>query len=142
MDGTFSGSSIVHFKLPANLQNLAYLSLSAYNINIAKLVLPSTLTAMSNMQLRGYIGYFEVNSNIVIAPGYCYGSSIKGNSAYTIAIRYDQNVLTLSTTGGQGQYYNRHYYYVPDALLDEYKAASGWSNITSRIFPISELPTT
>ena len=32
--------------------------------------------------------------------------------------------------------------YVPDALLDSWKSASGWSGIASRIKPLSEWTTT
>lgn len=31
-------------------------------------------------------------------------------------------------------------FYVPDSLLDAYKADSGWSPIASLIYPASELP--
>ncbi len=137
-----SGSSLQRFKLPANLTATPYGLLNCSSLNMEKLVLPASVTTMGAFQGYGYTGWIELHSYMTVVPGYCYGRSIKGNGAYTFKILYNQSVLPITTSGSQGQYYNKHYYYVPDALLADYKAASGWSNIENRIFPLSEFPTT
>ena len=137
----FSGGSLQRFKYPARLTRVQQGSLNASSLNMDELVLPVTVTSMEGPNPNGYIGCITIQSYLTVIVGFCYGSSIKGNSAGTVKITYTDGVLPISTSGSVGQYYQRHYYYVPDALLAEYKAATGWSNIQARIFALSEYPT-
>ena len=133
----FANSTIVELTLPAYLENLTTFSLretSSFNMN--ELIMPTTLLTLKEIQAKGYIGKIVVRSALTnFTPHYMYGSSLSGNLKYTFV--FDVNaVIPLSNT----QYASNHMYYVPDDLVDTYKATSGWSTITSRIKPISELP--
>lgn len=57
-------------------------------------------------------------------------------SADTVATMSNTNALTgTPIAAGTG------YVYVPDSLVNSYKAASNWSTYASQIKPLSELPT-
>ena len=60
---------------------------------------------------------------------------MSGNLKYTFVLDVN-SVIPLSAT----QYAGNHVYYVPDNLVDAYKAAANWSTITSCIRPMSDLP--
>ena len=84
----------------------------------------------------GYIGMFVIKSALnSFIPFRLNSYSIKG---YRGTFVLDVNsVIPVS-----GQYVGESYYFVPDDLVDDYKAHSSWSSYASRIYPISELPTT
>ena len=141
MNGTFSASSIRHFLCPPALETLTNSALNSTSLNMTELNLPTTMVTIGANQQRGYIGKIVINSNITsFTPGYCYGSSLKGSTVYTFVLNVTE-VIPIATSGSQGQYSNRHYYYVPDSLLNDYKSASGWSGFASHILPMSQLPT-
>lgn len=58
-----------------------------------------------------------------------------------LILRNTQQVATLNSTNAF-QNSNNCIIYVPDALVEDYKAASNWSTYASRIKGLSELPTT
>lgn len=67
------------------------------------------------------------------------GSNAFANAKYlNIVLAYEDEVITVPSSGcinvGTGTYF-----YVPDALLEDYKAAAYWSTKASIIKPISEL---
>ena len=141
LNDAFNGSTLVHFQCPPSLEIITNSALRSSSLNMDLLELPTTLKTIGAIQVSGYLGKIVVNSNITsFTPGYCYGRSHKGTSVYTFVLNVTA-VIPIETTGSQGQYSNRHYYYVPDALLDQYRSASGWSGFPSHILPISELPT-
>lgn len=69
------------------------------------------------------------------------GSAFYGcTSLTTLILRNTQQVVTLSNTNAfRGA--NNCIIYVPDALVENYKAASNWSTYADRIKGLSELPT-
>ena len=100
-----------------------------------ELVCPSTLTSIEDGQQRGYIGYITINSKVTIGAGYCYGSSIKGSGACTFKILYSDDICPLTTSSNIQGYNKNHYYYVPDDLVDAYKATSPYSSFPTRVLP-------
>ena len=137
----FSGSSIVSFKLPNSILSIEYNALGPSSINMAELVVPSSVTAISQPRQYGYIGYVTINAPCNLGWGYCYGRSIKGNSAATFKILYTGGVIPLTTAAAIKGYNKNHYYYVPDALLEDYRAAAQYSEFQSHVLPLSEFPT-
>lgn len=134
----FANSTIVELTLPAYLENLTTFSLrDAASLNMDELVMPTTLVTLKEMQAKGHIGKIVVKSLLTtFAPHYNYGSSLSGNAKYTFVFDVD-GVVPLTNT----QYASNHVYYVPDNLVDTYKAAANWSTVASKILPMSQLPT-
>ena len=88
-----------------------------YNCTSIKYIeLPSTLTTLSAFSGSTYQHFYNVPS---------------GCSVICKAITPPSAVNNV---------FNRFYgnFYVPDDSVEAYKAASGWSSIAARIFPISE----
>ena len=79
------------------------------NLNFVRL--PSTLTAINNFAFQKCGSSMTVICEAVTPPTY-------GSMAFTVA-----NVSVI---------------YVPDESVDAYKAASGWSQLASKIHPLSE----
>ncbi len=133
----FANCTMVEFTLPAFLVNFTTFALrEASSLNMAELVMPTTLTTFREVQAKGFIGKIIIRSALTyFFPHYMYGKSISGNAKYTFVLDVD-GVVPLTNT----QYANNHVYYVPDNLVDAYKAAANWSTITSCIRPMSDLP--
>ena len=133
----FANSTLVEFTLPAYLENLTTFSLrEAASLNMDELVMPTTLVTIKEVQAKGYIGKIVVRSLLTnFTPHYMYGSSLSGSLKYTFVFDVD-GVIPLSNT----QYAGNHVYYVPDNLVDTYKAAANWSTVASKILPMSQLP--
>ena len=134
--GLFYSSTLRTLRLPSQLLQLGYRSLHGNtSFYIEELIIPTSVTYLSSLQASGYIGKIVIRSKLTtFIPHYFYGSSIHGNTHYTFVIDVDA-VIPIS-----GQNINMHYYYVRDDLVNAYKAASNWSTITSKIFPMSQLP--
>ena len=98
--------------------------------------MPTTLVTIKEVQAKGYIGKIVVRSLLTnFTPHYMYGSSLSGSLKYTFVFDVD-GVIPLSNT----QYAGNHVYYVPDNLVDTYKATANWSTVASKILPMSQLP--
>lgn len=132
----FVNSSLVSFEMPSHLQNFDYNALVGMSsINMDVLELPDTLTRISSIGAYGYIGMIVINSELTtFVPGYNFCRSISGSNRCTWVIKAD-SVVPID-----GNNLANNEYYVPDALVDAYKAATNWSTVTARIHPISELP--
>lgn len=71
------------------------------------------------------------------------GYSLYGTSGLMILIiRTTTQVCTIQTTTFTGSYIanNNAKIYVPDELVEDYKTATNWSALASKIYPLSELP--
>ena len=133
----FKNSSIVSFKVPKYMVTVRdWFINDAPNISMDKLEFPASMRVLMNLNARGYIGKVIVNSNLTsFAPGYMYGRSMMGSACHTFIFNVTA-VIPLSNTN----YANKHYYFVPDALVDAFKSANNWSTVASRIYPMSEFP--
>ena len=71
---------------------------------------------------------------------------IKGSSNNIITSSNPVKIVIHSTTPplltGRNHFYSTSYYaiYVPDSVVDTYKAAAKWSTYASKILPLSEYP--
>lgn len=71
-----------------------------------------------------------------------YNESFSGCESLSKLIIRTQSVCSLKNTGalkGSGIDLGTGYVYVPDDLVDSYKAANNWSTYATQIRPISEL---
>ena len=136
-DSPFANSTLRELTMPEFLENLTTHSLRDTNsLNMDELIMPTTLTTFREPQAKGFIGKIIIQSVLTyFFPHYMYGKSISGNLKYTFVLDVN-SVIPLSAT----QYAGNHVYYVPDNLVDAYKAAANWSTITSCIRPMSDLP--
>ena len=73
------------------------------------------------------------------------GENITSIEKWAFQSMYDVRRFIIHTitppTYGSGAISGTFPIYVPDGSVETYKTASGWSNIASRIFPISDLTT-
>ncbi len=83
------------------------------NKNVECIIIPETVTSIGKYQFYG------------------------GYSGSHLWIMKSSTPCTVSTSNWSGS----NKYYVPDAAVDTYKAASGWSTWEAKIFPISQLAT-
>ena len=94
--------------------------------------------------IRLYAFYLDYNLNTVDLPkvtkieqmAFGYGQT------QTLILRNEETVCTLDHVNAfTGNYIDSHkgYVYVPDGLVEEYKAATNWSRFADQIKPISEL---
>ena len=146
-----SCSSLTSLDLPA----LTTAGNSAFNYcsSLTSLDLPA-LTTAGNYAFRACSLLEKIDLPVLeqLNPslfGYCY-------SLKTVILRKDDAVVPLANVsafegcshilGTVEETYNPEglkdgYIYVPDALVDEYKAADNWSTYADQIKPLSELPT-
>jgi len=137
----FNGSTLRRFKFPGNITAIDYNSFNGMNaINMDELTVPATVKSIYGPSQRGYVGCWLIDHNLMLGFGYCYGRSVKGSTACVAKITYTGGVIPLSTATNIKGYNKNHYYYVPDELLDQYKAASQYSEFPTRVLPLSEFP--
>lgn len=108
------------------------------NYGLSSITLPSTLTKINNDAFNSCTSL----RNITIPSGV---TSIGGNafnwcSAFQYVIMEGTTPPTLSNSNAFNNT-NSCPIYVPDSAVNTYKAANVWSNLASRIFPISDLTT-
>ena len=120
-----------------------------------------TLPAIENVNATAFSSLRACKTIDVIPETYQGGALPVNlcNNDYVLTafiIRYTGGVVAMSNTnvfancyhilGTKNTTYNPQslkdgYIYVPDALVDEYKAADNWSTYADQIKPLSELPT-
>ena len=109
----FSGcSALESVEFPSNLDTIQYLAFGGCNLKT--LSLPSSVTT---------IGQYAFNNNR--------------------SLQYIICEATTPPTISSGTFNNTNScpIYVPDARVNDYKTANIWSDLASRIFPISDLTT-
>ena len=130
----FAGSMLYTLRLPCNIRQMLY-ALRDTTLNMEVLEFPTSLVDIVELGPKGYIGKIVINSVPTrFVPNYSSASSISGRSKQTYVINA-ASVIPIS-----GANTDKNEYYVPDDLLDAYKAATNWSNITTHIHPMSDLP--
>lgn len=97
---------------------------------------PSTLRTIGQeaFEYLHQVKIIELGENIQSIGNWAF------QSVYDVQ-RFIIHTATPPTIGG-GTFSGSYPIYVPDASVNDYKAAANWSNLASRIFPISDLPTT
>lgn len=104
------------------------------NSNIERVSFPSTLTFIGNYT---FIGLIKI-TNVTIP------SSVTtiGQQAFQGCTNMQYMILegtTPPTIYSNSFASNNCLFYVPDSAVNTYKGANEWSNLASRIYPISEL---
>jgi hypothetical protein len=130
----FAGSMLSTLRLPCNIRQMIFTFIDI-TLNMEVLEFPTSLVDIVELRAKGYIGKIVINSVPTrFVPNYSTASSISGISKQTYVINA-ASVIPIS-----GENTDKNEYYVPDDLLDAYKAATNWSNITTHIHPMSDLP--
>lgn len=133
---------IEHIIIPegvTRLKNYALYGFTDAATKMTKVTLPSTLNT---------IGQNVFNSCVYLADITIPASvtSIGGNAfIWCSGLQYVVLEPTTPPTLGNNTVFNNTNncpIYVPDASVATYKAANRWSDLASRIFPISDMPTT
>jgi hypothetical protein len=114
-----------------------------YCYSLRKVVLPSTLTAINSDAFKTCIKLQELDIPASVAS--IWGGAFNGCSALAkLVIRYTGGVVSTNNANicantpiasGTG------YIYVPDALVEDYKIATNWSQYANQIKGLSEIPT-
>ena len=113
------------------------------NLKKVKITGGSGLTSINNLLRDTVAEVYDISALAGLTNVQSY--NLFGNASNVKAIIIDsENVLDLSH--GSGQFSNSGisqgtgYIYVPDELVNTYKAASNWNYYASQIKPLSELP--
>ena len=104
-------------------------------ISLEELDIPATVTTIGYGLTDGCISLKRIINRANIVPVYT------GNGAFANCPNLTEMIILQETPPTLG--YNSFYktdnciFYVPDSVVDTYKSASGWSNMASRIKPLS-----
>lgn len=88
----------------------------------------------------GFYGCSVLTSVSLPAATFIDNSAFRGCSALTTVILGNTSQVVTLSSGNAFVNSDNAIFYVPDALVDSYKAATNWSSLASRIKGISELP--
>lgn len=120
--------------IPANILTFGI----GYAFAIEELTIPSTVQYLSSYAF-GYchsLKTLDIPSSISAIPTYCFTYT---ESLTKIILRKTSSIVTLASTNA----FNDKSYilkiYVPDALLETYKAATNWTSLSNFIFPLSDI---
>lgn len=103
------------------------------------IVVPTSCTKIYSFGIMtgGYIGRWIIRHKMItFAPGTSNCGSFKASNKPAWVLDYPE-VQPFGSGNSAG---GNNYFYVPDDLVDAYKADSRWSTAVNNIFPISELP--
>ena len=138
LGSTFSRCSrLTSVTLPSTITNLGNASFR-YCYSLASITLPTNITSIGEMLFQGCpLTAITIPSGVTSVKTFAFDSC----SRLTEMIFLGTTPPTLSGTRPLGVTTLTFPFYVPDASVDAYKAASGWSNYASRVKGISERPT-
>ena len=117
--------------------------------NLEAIDFPTSLTAIGYHTLQGIKAKKLKFPNVTSAARWNEGTGTKQNqyiflspnfttysaTGYGIFVFHCLTPPTISNVAGEAR---QATYYCPDAAVNTWKAASGWSGLASRIFPLSE----
>lgn len=127
-------STVEEFTLPEGLKRIEPRPfIGTTHLNIESIDIPTTVNYIWCPNFGGYVGKIYIRNTLEFKPNESSWRSISGNKIGTWVLDYPE-VIPLREN------YGTHYIYVPDDLLEAYKAHSSWSSVASRIKPMSELP--
>lgn len=101
--------------LPSNLTSIGFGAFDSCT-NLRNLTIPSLVTSIANYAFSSCRQLERIICEPTIPPTLAGGSTFSNTNNCPI--------------------------YVPDSAVNDYKAANRWSDLASRIFPISDMPTT
>lgn len=108
--------------------------------SITKITLPSTLTTLGEKAFTYCYALKELvfeNSPIEsLGQQWAIGSSVTQDTHTDVILKFDSVIPLIQTQGWDSNVNN---YYVPDSLLNDYKSATNWSSLASKILPFSTL---
>ena len=106
------------------------------NSTLREVVFPSTLEAIYNYIFIN----LPINTPITIPSGVTLigQQTFQGCSSIPYIIMQGSTPPTIYANTFMQTTFN---FYVPDASVNDYKAANGWNALASRIFPLSDLNT-
>ena len=112
-----------------------------YCPELTEIVFPDSVTSIGGNALSycSNIRHIVIGTGILTMGNWALGSSTGGANLEDIIIKAVTPPTIFTNTFG---YTNNCPIYVPDASVATYKAASNWSALASRIFPLSDLNNT
>ena len=134
-------NSITHFE---ELQYFGITSIAVYafwqDTNLEVIKLPNSVTSIGNRAFAqcGSLLYIDIPSSVtsISAGAFLYGSSNNGSMQYIKCMPTTPPSILASGTNKILDGTNNCPVYVPDSSVAAYKTA--WSDVASRIYPISE----
>lgn len=136
IDSGFANKQI-KIKLPSSITTIQHRIFTGCDFAQTQLVIPAN--AQNFNSSRGLANITSLNEILFLAE------TFTSFSGYQLFTETTANVIfpnaTAVPTAGSTLGNFKGYVYVPDALLNSWKAASNWSAIASRIKPLSEWTT-
>ena len=107
-------------------------------LGLEAVILPNTITKINGDAFSSCKGLTSVNIPSSVTSIWSWAFN------YCTGLPYIKIEATTPPTLGAANAFNNTTFpiYVPDASVAAYKAANNWSSLASRIFPISDMPTT
>lgn len=124
--------------IPDSVIEIGGLAFRNWRVNNQPLVIPNLVTSIGSSAFRDW----RENNQPLLIPNSV--TSI-GNDAfmYWLLVPYvEMRAITPPTLGNSNAFgaQNNAPIYVPDESVDDYKTATNWNSLESRIFPMSEKP--
>ena len=135
--GAFNGSNITHFEEMQYFTSVTTLNSNAFKGSTVTDVWFKSITSVSTNGGANVCVFWNCPNAIAVrfdSVTFLGGSyNYNQNSMYT--------VITTSEIPSTNARWFYGKFYVKDELVNDYKAASGWSGVASRIYSIHQLPT-